>query len=64
LTLHPRIGEVAVGDLTAVAVDATYAAPHRVGGMRGQPLPAGTLARVTWYAMLGVFPTCSPLVVS
>ncbi|HUF99347.1 MAG TPA: site-specific integrase [Ilumatobacter sp.] len=44
--LHPRIGDVAVGDLTPAAIDAMYAALHRGGGMRGQPLAAGTLARV------------------
>ena len=44
--LHPRIGEVAVGDLTSAAIDAMYASLHRGGGMHGQPLSAGTLARV------------------
>jgi integrase len=44
--LHPRMGKVAVGDVTPAAIDATYSALHRGGGMRGQPLSAGTLARV------------------
>jgi integrase len=44
--LHPRIGDSAVGDLTPAAIDAMYAALHRGGGMRGQSLSAGTLARV------------------
>ncbi|MEO5840305.1 MAG: tyrosine-type recombinase/integrase [Acidimicrobiales bacterium] len=44
--LHPCIGEVAVGDLTPAAIDAMCASLRRGGGMRGQPLSAGTLARV------------------
>src|SRR5205814_2114915 len=40
------IGEVAVGDLTPAAIDAMYARLCGCGGVRGQPLSAGTLARV------------------
>ena len=35
-----------MGNLTPGAIDAMYASLRRSGGMRGQPLSAGTLARV------------------
>ncbi|MEO8695494.1 MAG: site-specific integrase [Acidimicrobiales bacterium] len=44
--LHPRLGDVAVGDLTPARIDAAYASLRRCGGMRGQPLAPGTLARI------------------
>jgi integrase len=44
--LHPRLGEITVGELTAADIDATYAQLRHAGGMRGQPLAAGTLARI------------------
>ena len=44
--LHPHLGQIAVGALTAAQIDATYAELRRAGGMRGQPLAAGTLARI------------------
>jgi integrase len=44
--LHPHLGRVAVGDVTAAMIDSTYAMLRRRGGIHGRPLSAGTLARV------------------
>jgi integrase len=44
--LHPHLGTGTVGDLTAAEIDRIYALLRRRGGMQGQPLAAGTLARV------------------
>jgi Phage integrase central domain len=44
--LHPHLGAVLVGDVTAAMIDATYAALRRHGGVGGRPLAAGTLVRV------------------
>ena len=44
--LHPHLGRVAVGDVTAAMIDSTYAVLRRRGGIHGRPLSAGTLARV------------------
>ncbi len=44
--LHPHLGAVAVGDVTAAMIDATYAALRHSGGTNGRPLSAGTLTRV------------------
>ncbi|MGE0309540.1 MAG: tyrosine-type recombinase/integrase [Acidimicrobiia bacterium] len=44
--LHPHLGDLAVGDVTAAILDATYAALRHRGGMGGRPLSAGTLTRV------------------
>jgi integrase len=44
--LHPHLGGIRVGELTAADIDRTYAVLRERGGMRGQPLAPGTLARV------------------
>jgi len=44
--LHPHLGDGTVGDLTAAEIDRIYALLRRRGGMQGQPLAAGTLARI------------------
>jgi integrase len=44
--LHPHLGRVAIGDVTAAMIDATDAMLRRRGGVHGGPLSAGTLARV------------------
>jgi integrase len=44
--LHPRLGELNVGDVTPATIDAAYAQLHRTGGMQGQQLASGTLARI------------------
>jgi len=44
--LHPRLGHVTVGELTAADIDSTYTDLRESGGLRGQPLAAGTLARI------------------
>ena len=44
--LHPHLGQSKVGDVTPAMIDAAYAELHRSGGMNGQPLAAGTLARI------------------
>ena len=44
--LHPHLGETRVGDVNPAMIDATYAQLHRSGGKAGQPLAAGTLARI------------------
>jgi integrase len=44
--LHPYLGRVAVGDVTAAMIDSTYAMLRRRGGLHGRPLSAGSLARI------------------
>ena len=44
--LHPHLGDLAVGEITAARIDAVYATLRRCGGVRDQPLSAGTIARV------------------
>ena len=44
--LHPHLGAGTVRDLTAAEIDRVYALLRRRGGMQGQPLAAGTLARI------------------
>jgi integrase len=44
--LHPHLGDVAVGDVTAAMIDATYTALRRNGGTNGRPLSGGTLTRI------------------
>ena len=44
--LHPHIGSIPVGSLTAARIDELYAELGRSGGAKGQPLSAGTVARV------------------
>ncbi len=44
--LHPHIGSIPVGQLTAARIDELYAELQRSGGAKGQPLSAGTVARV------------------
>ncbi len=43
--LHPHIGSIPVGQLTAARIDELYAELQRSGGVKGQPLSAGTVAR-------------------
>ena len=44
--LHPRIGSIPVGQLTAARIDELYAELGRSGSVEGGPLAAGTVARV------------------
>ena len=44
--LHPHLGQLAVGDVTPAVIDAVYATPRANGGVKGQSLAPGTLARV------------------
>jgi hypothetical protein len=44
--LHPHLGHLAVGEVTPAVIDASYATLRRGGGVKGQPLSPGTLARV------------------
>ena len=44
--LHPHLGALPVGEVTPAIIDAAYGQLRRGGGVRGQPLAAGTLARV------------------
>lgn len=44
--LQPRIGEVLVGDLTAIMIDDLYAELRVDGRADGQPLSIGTVRRV------------------
>ncbi len=44
--LHPHLGDLAVGEITPSRIDAVYATLRRCGGVRHQPLSAGTIARV------------------
>jgi integrase len=44
--LHPHIGSIPVGALTAARIDELYAELADSGGVNGQPLSAGTVARV------------------
>ena len=44
--LHPHLGDLAVGEITPSRIDAVYATLRRRGGVRHQPLSAGTIARV------------------
>ncbi len=44
--LHPHIGSIPVGALTAARIDELYADLADSGGVNGQPLSAGTVARV------------------
>lgn len=43
--LHPHLGGIRVGELTAAEINRTYAVLGERGGMRGQPLAPGTLSR-------------------
>ena len=44
--LHPHLGHLAVGDVTAAGLDALYVRLRRGGGVGGRPLMPGTLARI------------------
>ena len=44
--LHPRFGQVKVGDLTPAMIEAVYADLQRHGSVLGGPLAAGTVARI------------------
>jgi hypothetical protein len=44
--LHPRLGKIAVGEITASMIDATDARLGQSGGVHGCPLSTGSLARV------------------
>ena len=44
--LHPHLGDLLVGEITTSRIDAVYATLRRCGGVRHQPLSAGTIARV------------------
>lgn len=44
--LHSHVGSIPVGRLTAARIDELYAELGRSGGVKGQPLSAGTVARV------------------
>ena len=44
--LHPHLGHLRVGDVTPAVIDACYARLRHSGGAQGQPLAAGTLARI------------------
>lgn len=44
--LHPHLGDLRVGELSAADIDRTYAVLRERGGRRGQPLAPGTLARI------------------
>lgn len=44
--LHPHIGSIPIGRLTAARIDELYAELADSGGAKGQPLSAGTVARV------------------
>ena len=44
--LHPHLGHLRVGDVTPAVIDACYARIRHHGGVHGQPLAAGTLARI------------------
>jgi integrase len=44
--LHPHLGQHRVGEVTPAIIDAAYTQLRFSGGMQGQPLSAGTLARV------------------
>ena len=44
--LHPHLGHLVVGEVTPAVIDASHATLRRGGGVKGQPLSPGTLARV------------------
>lgn len=44
--LQPRLGGLAVGEVTPAIIDALYATLRREGGVGERPLASGTLARV------------------
>ena len=44
--LHPQLGDLRVGAITPAVIDTCYARLRREGGARGQPVAAGTLARI------------------
>ena len=44
--LHPHIGSIPIGSLTAARIDELYAELGRTGSAKGGPLSAGTVARV------------------
>jgi Phage integrase, N-terminal SAM-like domain len=44
--LHPHLGHRAVGDVTPSEIDAFYAKLRSCGGVGGEPLMPGTLARI------------------
>ena len=44
--LHPHIGSIPLGSLTAARIDELYAELGRSGSVEGGPLAAGTIARV------------------